>query len=347
MAVNLLLSYAFHAGTDLARVRRDLVCGRMLVDSGAFTAFTTGKVIDRRAYAEFLTTWAGCWDHAITLDVLGDPVATAANTAWLHRQGVPVMPVFTTGGKLAEFDAMVREVPYVCVGGTVGMPRTEQCARLRMLQRRAEELGGGIHALGVGSIHSLRAARPFSADSSAISSAFKFGTIAFYDGARLRQVESRDRAGLLRWREQLRAHGLNLAQVATTGRLPNQDGGRSQVLAAMSLAFAVMDEVLKSGSPVPPPREDRRRDSGTHLYSSLILESYARVAAGVDRQLHAEKAGPHLYNSAARTSDAYGIGELDAALHRGGRVPPIWAAHARHHVCPTRVQTATTTGVPA
>jgi hypothetical protein len=118
VAVNLLLSYAFHSATKLSDVRRDLVCGRLMIDSGAFTAWTKGYKIDVDEYAEFLERWRGCWDHAITLDVIGDGKASARNTRKLHERGLPVMPVFTRGDTLADFDAMVAEVGYVCVGGS-------------------------------------------------------------------------------------------------------------------------------------------------------------------------------------------------------------------------------------
>ncbi|GAA1246616.1 hypothetical protein GCM10009609_07640 [Pseudonocardia aurantiaca] len=184
MAVNLLLSYAFHESTDLAKLRRGLVCGQLLLDSGAFTAHTTGRTITLDAYAKFLERWRGCWDHAITLDVIGDPRKTAAHTRKLHERGLPVMPVFTRGDSVTEFDAMVRDAGYVAVGGTVGLGTKPQRERVTMLQRRAQDLGGGIHALGVGAISTLRPARPYSADASSVSGAFRFGTVVYFDRLR-------------------------------------------------------------------------------------------------------------------------------------------------------------------
>lgn len=287
MAVNLLLSYAFHPETDLRKVRRGLVCGRMMIDSGAFTAFTTGRAIALNEYATYLESWRDCWDHAITLDVIGDPKQTAANTRRLHERGLPVMPVFTRGGTLTEFDAMVKDAGYVAVGGTVGLGVKPQRQRVAMLQRRAQDLGGGIHALGVGSLETLRTARPYSADASSISGAFRFGVVAYFDGRRICSTPLHNRARLRQDRDHLRAHGIDLAQLARTGRMPDHTG-RTALMQAMSLAYATADEWLKRTGLVPAPH-DQSQDAvgGTHLYSSVIDAPFILPAAtAVDRQLH-------------------------------------------------------------
>lgn len=289
MAVNLLLSYAFHAKTDLGAVRGNLVCGRLMIDSGAFTAYTKGRTIRLEEYAEFLRGWSGAWDHAMTLDVIGDPKGTAVNTRKLHAMGLPVMPVFTRGDTLTEFDAMVRDVGYVAVGGTVGLGAAHQRDRVAMLQRRAQELGGGIHALGVGALDSLRVARPYSADASNISGAFRFGTIVYFDGSRVRNVTLGDRKKLTADRAHLRAHGVDLATLATTRRMPATDAERQRLMRAMSLAYAAADEYLKNGGPAPAPTG--RTDDGPHLYNSITPSFALAPASGLDAALHANPAG--------------------------------------------------------
>jgi hypothetical protein len=361
MAVNLLLSYAFHADTKLDAVRRDLVCGRLMIDSGAFTAWSKGRTISLYEYAEYLKRWAGCWDHAITLDVIGDPVASRANTRRLHDMGLPVMPVFTRSDTLAEFDAMVADVGYVAVGGLVGLPTASQRARAGMLQRRAQDAGGGIHALGIGSLTSLRAARPYSADASSVSGAFRFGTIVYFDGREIRNTPVTNRARLRRDWSHIQAHGIDLALIASTGRMPSRENqGRQKLMQAMSLAYAAADEYLKSTGPVSPPRTvtgegsqlyssviangrtngdvycvagvDRELHQGPNLYSSISSHGGEwQVAASVDQVLHR---GTHLYGSMAHGEWlAMGMPTVDRELHSGGAVPKIWRTHGRNHQC--------------
>jgi hypothetical protein len=306
MAVNLLLSYAFHADRKLDQLRADLVCGRLLIDSGAFTAHSTGRPVDLDAYAAYLERWRGCWDYAVTLDVIGDQAATMRNTRILHARGLPVMPVFTPGGSLAEFDAMVADCGYVCVGGLVGLPRPIQLRRVGTLQRRAQERGGGIHALGIGSLDILRAARPWSADASSVSGAFRFGSVIYFDGQRIRSTAATKTDHLARDREWIRAHGIDLAHLARTGRMPHKSE-RPRLIQAMTLAYAVADELLKRTGPVPAPSGTDDLP-GTHLYSSI----------GAD----------------GRDVDA--TAALDRRLHTDPDVPSIWRRYSTAHTCKGR-----------
>lgn len=338
MTVNVLLSYALHADTKLDRVRRNLVCGNLLIDSGAFTAHTKGRPIDIGAYASYLERWRGCWDHAITLDVIGDPVATRRNTAVLHRRGLPVMPVFTRGDRVAEFDAMVRDCGYVCVGGLVGMPKKWQIPRVTLLQKRAEQLGGGIHALGIGSMDTLRQARPYSADASSISGAFRFGSVVYFDGTTVRSTPVTDRAKLARDLPHLRSHGIDVGLIARTGRMPGKEG-RDLLLQAMSLAYAAGDEYLKRTRPVPPPVRlppgstvPRPMENGTSLYSSIGAAECDVISAGkLSQRLHP---GTHLYSSVA-AGYARSASALDNVLHSSA-IPPIWRQYGRTHTCTRR-----------
>lgn len=303
MAINLLLSFALHARTDLADVRAGMRCGSLLVDSGAFSAHNSGRTIALEEYAEYLERWRGVWDYAITLDRIGDPDATRKQTRRLHARGLPVMPVFTVGGKLAEFEAMAREHRYVAVGGTVGMGNRNPRLlgqRLRVLQRRAEAHGGGIHALGCGSIEALRLARPYSADTSTADSIGKYGNVLIFDGERLRQLHvggADGRAHLTRYRDVLAAHGYDVALIARTGRVSSHPQQR----VVNAVAYAVADEVL-GRLRVPPPVAGARR-------------------------------GTVLYIAPARAARTDPLAQLDARLHEGPH-PRVWLQYGgRRHVC--------------
>jgi len=302
VGVNVLLSYAFHDKTDLAKVRKSLVCGRMMIDSGAFTAYTTGKTIHLKDYAEYLETWRGQWDHAVTLDVIGDPAGSKRQTTKLHAMGLPVMPVFTRGESIKEFDAMVKDVGYVCVGGMVGLPPAIVEKRTALLQRRAEQNGGGIHALGVGAIPTLRRAKPYSADASNVSGAFRFGTILCFDGERVINMPVSDKAKLRKHADHLAAHDIDVAKLATTGRMPSGSTGRPELMRGMSLSYAAADEWLKPRTKAPVPH-GTTDVPGTHLYSSIVAGFLLDPATALDKELHE------------------------------GYNPRIWARHGRNHQC--------------
>lgn len=305
MALNLLASYAYAQRWDMAELRGALRCGRLLVDSGAFTAYKTGRRITVGEYASWLEQWRGAWDYAITLDVIGDPATSRRQTRKLHARGLPVVPVFTVGDTIDEFRAMVRDSGYVAVGGLVGIKaNSAKIARLRLLQRRAEELGGGIHALGIGSMPTLRAARCYTADASTAASVAQYGMVAFYDGRLIRQVmpsNDKDRPTLVAYRDALIGHGLDVAALLRERRVPTGEG-RPMVLRAQMLAYSLADEDLLRHD-VPPPRG--ATGPGTRLFVAIDDEGRAhRVAA------------------------------WDASFHDGpAAAPRSWQRVARRHVC--------------
>lgn len=283
----MLLSFAFNRTTDIGKYRDRMPCGRLMIDSGAFTAHTTGKPIQLAEYEEFLTRWRGVFDHAVTLDVVGDPVATRKNTHWLHQRGHNVMPVFTRGGSSADFDAMVKDSGYVCVGGGVGMNREMVIARLSALQRRAEELGGGIHALGVGNLNGLRKIRPYSADASNVSAAFIYGNVVCYDGRRLRSFPHTDRAKVRAHLVDFRNQGLGsqLAELLRTGRQP-MGKARIPFMQGMAMSWVCADEdTTEFTTPVPHGITD---SPGTHLYMAVTGGFLSPAVAELDTLVHSE-----------------------------------------------------------
>lgn len=292
MAVNVLVSFGVLPRVDLAVVRASVMCGRVLVDSGAFTAYRAGTAIPLDGYAEFLERWRGQWHHAITLDVIGDPKASARNTRRLHERGLPVMPVFTIGARLAEFDAMVADAGYVAVGGNVGAAKGSVRARSVMLQRRARDAGGGIHLLGVGSMGTLRAVRPYSADTSSVSSMFRFGNLLYFDGVELRQVNLQNRALLTAARDHLGAQGVDLAPLLRARRMPGRDA-RPALNVALSWSYVCADEVLRRAAvairraPAAPP--------GTHLYSAVANDGDLAAAGTLARLCHARDGAPRAW----------------------------------------------------
>lgn len=68
---------------------------KLMLDSGAYSAWNAGKQIDIQALTE--ESKNPVWDEAISLDVVGDPETTWANTLWQLKQGAPVYPVFHIG----------------------------------------------------------------------------------------------------------------------------------------------------------------------------------------------------------------------------------------------------------
>jgi hypothetical protein len=224
MAVDLLLSYALNKTTDFAEVKEAQGPEQMLmIDSGAFTAFQTGKPIKLEDYAAFLRHWEGCYDYAITLDVIGDPKATARNLRKLHDMGLPVLPVYTASAPLSELTALAKDHKYICYGGIVKATKHPelQVPAINRVIKEAARHGAKIHTLGQTKREMLHTCRPYSCDSSWVAQSGRYNTTPLFvpDEGRIVKLYFGPRAfeGVThpRWakrRSLIKAHGLDIAK---------------------------------------------------------------------------------------------------------------------------------------
>jgi len=68
---------------------------RTILDSGAFSAWTKGQVVDIDKLCE--EAGSGKWDEAVALDVIGDGEKGLENALYMKDKGLTVMPVFHYG----------------------------------------------------------------------------------------------------------------------------------------------------------------------------------------------------------------------------------------------------------
>jgi hypothetical protein len=108
--INLLVSfYYIDHYRDRSRImpRHPL---RML-DSGAYSAWNSGKAIDIEALiAETKNDW---WTESVSLDVVGDPDAGMKNAIYMKSRGSPAYPVFHVGDPWEHLDEYKRQFPKV------------------------------------------------------------------------------------------------------------------------------------------------------------------------------------------------------------------------------------------
>lgn len=182
---------------------------RLLVDSGAFTAYTQGQVLRPEAYAEWGLELARRWAARLralwffSLDVIGDQDASWRNHTRLEQLGLRVVPIVTAGADLRHLDRAL-SYPYLALGGLVPMAkqRAELTAWLdRCFARvRARWLQTGVlprvHILGISQDWVLDRYPCYSADSSTWASVMRFGR-ATNLGAQTRVPKPQDRAAQL------------------------------------------------------------------------------------------------------------------------------------------------------
>lgn len=177
--LRVLASYAYQPAIEAA-----LEGGAdLLVDSGAFTAFTLGEVIRLEEYADFLLERAQGITVAVTLDVIGDWRGTAENLDKLRDRvgdAVPIMPVWHSGSPESELRRLCREHDYIAVGGVTTMASQVDKFMRHMIHahRIAAETGTKLHGLGVTGERALLDLPWYTVDSSSWLSGVRYGNLA-------------------------------------------------------------------------------------------------------------------------------------------------------------------------
>ena len=165
----------------------------VMFDSGAFTAFTTGKKIDINEYAEFIKNYILIWEkkikslNFINLDVIGDSEKSWENQHKLEKLNVNTIPVIHHGGfKKKYLDKALKEYNYFAFGGLVGKNRKKQilpfldyCFRLIFTHVKKGNKLPKVHLLGVADPKVLYRYPAFSCDSTAYMSVNRFGISRF------------------------------------------------------------------------------------------------------------------------------------------------------------------------
>jgi hypothetical protein len=96
----------------------------IMLDSGAFSAWKTGGVLDIYEYVAYIKrSHIGKY---VVLDVVGDPEATAANQVIMENDGLYPIPVFHINSDMSILDELAAKYRYIALGGTVGKSRTER-----------------------------------------------------------------------------------------------------------------------------------------------------------------------------------------------------------------------------
>jgi hypothetical protein len=152
---------------------------RFLLDSGAFTAWKTGKRIALDDYCRFIDKLPiKPWRYFV-LDVVGDPAASLANFETMRARGFDPVPIVTRGDTLDMVDHYLNASGYIAVGGIVA-GGTAAKSHVKAIMQRAS--GRAVHLLGFTRIDWLSYLRPASADSSTWEEAARYGRFSVYLG---------------------------------------------------------------------------------------------------------------------------------------------------------------------
>lgn len=96
---------------------------RIMLDSGAFSAWQSGASIDLDALVR--ASKKPIWSESVSLDVIGSWQGSMQNAVAMRALGSPAMPVFHVGDPWELLDFYCKHWPKVGLGGMVGRDRIE------------------------------------------------------------------------------------------------------------------------------------------------------------------------------------------------------------------------------
>lgn len=181
--VDILCSFHYFSDIDMGQIKSWGT--RIIGDSGAFSAMSTGKPIEREEFH----AWAARWDDALlwvaALDVIGDAEASYQNWQAARRDGLELVPTIHYGEGTAQLDKFAEEgATLIGLGGMV--PYSLEKDRLMrwclMMHRHARDHHPQVrfHGWGISHPYLVDNLPWWSTDSSGFSSAFRFGTLRLW-----------------------------------------------------------------------------------------------------------------------------------------------------------------------
>lgn len=182
--VNSLVSFHYFKRDDIAEMAGWGL--RIIGDSGAFSAASTGAPVDVREFASWAKRWRTALFWIASLDVIGDAKGTRRNYEILRDEGLNVIPTIHYGSEPSLIDQYAAEgVDFMGLGGMVGR-KSEPKRLLRWalsMFRYARDKHPQMRFHGWGVTHpELVMNLPwYSVDSSGFSSAYRYARLSLFD----------------------------------------------------------------------------------------------------------------------------------------------------------------------
>lgn len=176
--LNVLVAFPYFSQSTREELEQNRGSYRLIVDSGAFTAWNSGKTIDLDAYCRFLDSIEHLRPfHAIQLDVFGDPEASQRNFETMVSRGYDVMPVFTRGESVERLEELYAATDYIMFGGIVTGGKNRNYIKwfTRVNGNRK------AHWLGFVKMDFIKKFRPESVDSSTWVNGARYGLLLTFN----------------------------------------------------------------------------------------------------------------------------------------------------------------------
>ena len=181
--VPILVSFAYMKNSLVEILNANKDRFEIILDSGAYTAFNTGRTISLDDYMAFLKDLPFPVEFYFTLDSIGNPATTESNLLKLYERGYKPVPVFTRGQVRKDFERY-SQTGLVGVGGIAGTD--DNMSYLSALYRDGIITDKDkVHWLGFWDRDYVLHFRPYSCDTQSWMSAARFGRAWIYENRKL------------------------------------------------------------------------------------------------------------------------------------------------------------------
>lgn len=176
--INILVAYPYMTNAVYKTLKKYQNYINLLIDCGAFTANSKGKVITLDQYCNFLDSLdIPVWKYFM-LDVIGNSQKTMTQYLEMLKRGYKPIPIFTQGQKFEDLDIYYSSSDIVGIGSLVGTKGNKEY--IKYIMKMAN--GRNVHWLGFTILDFIKKFRPFSCDSSSFGAGARYGKLHLYMG---------------------------------------------------------------------------------------------------------------------------------------------------------------------
>lgn len=175
--LNVLVAYPY-LNKSLQTYLQDKKDINLLLDSGAFTAWKAGQVIEIDDYCKFIDNLPiKPWKY-FALDVVGNPQKTMENYEIMLKRGYKPIPIFTRGEDISVLEDYYKTSDLVGVGGLVGTKKNKAFVNALMKKINKRK----VHWLGFTNIKYIKFYKPYMCDSSSWLTGSRYASFNLYCG---------------------------------------------------------------------------------------------------------------------------------------------------------------------
>lgn len=177
-----------------------------LVDSGAFTFFSSKKKIDIDGYLTDYIAYINKYDikHFFELDIdviVGYEKVLELRERLERETGKKCIPVWHMSRGKDEFIKMIKEYDYASIGGVVNKESIiNHKDKFHLLNKLARKHGCKLHGLGV-TDNSVDNYGFYSVDSTTWSSGRRFAKTFMFDGEKMKTIQRKENTRLINYKK--------------------------------------------------------------------------------------------------------------------------------------------------